>query len=224
MSPIRSRLAGISSGVRRSILVRRRLLAAVLSAVAVLAGLRAVAPPAPAQQPVLTAAADLAAGTVLTADDLAEVGFAPGTTPAGASALDDAVGRTLAAPLREGEPLTDVRLVGPGLLAGEPQTADVVAVPVRIPDASAVGLVHVGDRINLLSTDPRGGGTEIVAARLPVLALPQNGGAAPTDTRGGATGGAANSGRLVVLATTTEMSRHVADAAVLGYLSITLTR
>ena len=35
-----------------------------------------------------------------------------------------------------------------------------------------VDLLDVGDRIDLVATDPRGGGTQVVAAGVPVLALP----------------------------------------------------
>ena len=74
---------------------------------------------------------------------------------------DDAVGRTLAAPLRAGEPVTDVRLVGPALAAGAPG-AD--ALPVRLPDAGMVGAARAGDRIDLIATDPQGGRRSVVAA------------------------------------------------------------
>ena len=46
------------------------------------------------------------------------------------------LGRVLAAPVRRGEPITDVRLVGPSLLGAT--TAGLVAVPVRIADAGRV--------------------------------------------------------------------------------------
>jgi len=46
--------------------------------------------------------------------DVATVGFAPGTAPAGG--LRDPVGRRLAGPLRRGQPITDRAVVGPGLV------------------------------------------------------------------------------------------------------------
>ncbi|CUR57820.1 Conserved secreted hypothetical protein, putative SAF domain [metagenome] len=166
----------------------------------------------------LTAAADLAAGTVLGPDDLTTVHFASGTAPHGVPALGEAVGRTLAAPLREGEPVTDVRLVGPGLLDAE--GIDRVAVPVRVPDAQAVALLRVGDRLNLLSTDPRGGGTVVVARGVRVLALP----AQPTPAQATAGGdGVGLGGRLLVLSASSQLAEQMADAGVRGYLSINLT-
>src|SRR5689334_11538882 len=111
--PVRADLARARHRVRRAVLRRRRLLAAVLLAIAVAAGLRVVAAPAPVTVAVLAAGRDLPAGTLLEGDDLTRVALPPGGVPDGATTgLGDAVGRTLAAPLRRGEPLTDVRLVG----------------------------------------------------------------------------------------------------------------
>src|SRR3954467_8454852 len=121
------RLTAAVRPVRRAVLARRRLLAAVLTAVAVATGLHAAAAPPPAVVDVVVAARDLPAGTVLDAGDVRSVVFAPGSVPAGAA--PDAAGRTLAAPLRAGEPVTDVRLVGPALTDGYPGLA---AVPVRL--------------------------------------------------------------------------------------------
>src|SRR4051794_23064350 len=106
----RDRLTALLRPVRRAVLARRRLLAAALTAVAVASGIRAVAAPPAAAVPVRVAARDLPAGMVLAAGDLRTTGFAPASVPDGLSV--DAVGRTLAAPLRAGEPVTDVRLVG----------------------------------------------------------------------------------------------------------------
>lgn len=152
---------------RRAVLRRRRLLAAVLLGVAVTAGLRAVAAPAPPATTVLVAARDLPAGTLLTTDDLVAAELPPDAVPE--AVLADPAGRMLAAPVRAGEPVTDVRVVGPGPTRG---LDDVVAVPVRLPDAGSVALLQVGDRLDLLATDPRGEETGPVADDVPVLALP----------------------------------------------------
>ena len=100
-------------------------------------------------------------------DDVRPAAYSPGLAPHGLA--DDPVGRVLAAPLRQGEPVTDVRLVGPPLTEGYD---GLVAVPVRLPDAGMVALLQVGDRIDLVATDPQGGGARIVAADVPVVALP----------------------------------------------------
>ena len=44
-------------------------------------------------------------------------------------------------------------------------------MPVRLPDAGMVDLLEVGDRIDLIATDPQGGGASVVASDVPVLAL-----------------------------------------------------
>jgi Flp pilus assembly protein CpaB len=216
MRTLRLRLGAARQAIRRAVLLRRRLLAAVLTGVAALAGLQATAAPPLPSDWVVAAARDLDAGTVLSADDLTRVAFADGTAPSGVIAADEALGRTLAAPLRRGEPVTDVRLVGAGLLQGYD---DLVAVPVRIPDADAVALLKVGDRINLLATDPRGGGTDTVAVDVPILALP-----IASDSTSAAVTTAGLSGRLVVIGTSAEMSETVAAAAVSRFLSLTVSR
>src|SRR6476659_8158981 len=104
---------------RRFVLARRRLLAAVAAALAVLALLQAPTTPPPPRTPVLTAAHDLPAGTVVGADDLTSTPFDPGSVPAGVLAdAREAIGRTTAGPVRRGEAVTDVRLVTRSLLTG----------------------------------------------------------------------------------------------------------
>ena len=176
----RSVTSRAARAVRRAVLRRRRLLVAVLVALAVGAGLRAVAAPPPPTVEVLVAAADLPAGTVLGADDLQPVAVPPEAVPA--STAPSPTGRTLAAPLRRGEPVTDVRLVGPDLTEG---LDGVVAVPLRLPDAGSVGLLRVGDVVDLVGADPRGGGARTVVAGARVLALPSTD---PDDAGTGATG------------------------------------
>lgn len=187
-------------------LARRRLLAALLTAVAVAAGLHAAAAPPPAAVPVTVAARDLPSGAVLTAADLRTVGFAPGSVPSGA--VGAAAGRTLAAPLRAGEAVTDVRLVGPALTDGYPGLA---AVPVRLPDAGVAGLLSVGDRIDLVAADPEGGPAAVVAADVPVVALPAGDGDAGVTGLGG---------RLVVVGVPPSDVPLVADAAARTFLTV----
>src|SRR4051812_31367650 len=177
------RLAPILRPVRRAVLARRRLLAALLTAVAVATGLHAATATPPAEVPVVVAARDLPSGTVLGDEDLRTVGFRPGSVPAGVAAAP--AGRTLAAPLRAGEPVTDVRLVGPSLIEGYPGLA---AVPVRLPDAAMADLLAVGDRVDLVSADPQRSGATVVASGVPVLALPAG---------DGEVGAAGLTGRLV---------------------------
>jgi len=200
------RLTALAGNVRRAVLRRRRLLAAALTAVGVAAGLQAVAAPPPPTVSVLVAAHDLPAGRVLGTGDLTPVTFAPGSEPD--DRVDDAEGRVLAAPLRRGEPVTDVRLVGPALTEGHP---GVVALPVRLPDAAMVGLLEVGDRIDLVAADPQEGGAEVVADDVPVLAIPAVG---ADDS-----GASALPGRLVVVGADPPTVPALADAAVRSFVT-----
>lgn len=200
------RLASLLRPLRRAVLARRRPLAAVLAAVAVATGLHAARAEPPDRVPVLVAARDLPAGRVLTADDLRRAGFAAGSVPSGLATHP--VGRTLAAPLRSGEPVTDVRVVGPALTDGYP---GLVAVPVRLPDAGMAGLLAVGDHIDLVAADPQHPTAAVIASDLPVLALPDT----PPET--GATG---LTGRLVVVGASPAKVTRIADAAVRSFVTI----
>lgn len=207
---VTDRLTRTLRPVRRAVLARRRLLAAALAAVAVAAGLRVASGPPPATVPVVVAARDLPAGSVVAADDLVTAAFAPGTAP---DAVADPVGHVLAAPVRRGEPVTDVRLVGPALTDGHP---DLVAVPVRLPDAGMAALLEVGDEIDLLAADPQAGGAQVVARDVPVLALPGD--------PGPALGGNGLTGRLVVVGASAVEVPVVADAATRAFLSYAWSR
>jgi Flp pilus assembly protein CpaB len=194
--------------VRRGILARRRLLAAVLAALAVASALRAHAEPPPPRLPVLVAARDLAAGATVSPDDLTRAAFAPGSVPDGVlGSAAEAVGRSTVGPVRAGEPLTDVRLLGAGLLARYPGA---VAAPVRLGDRATVGLLRVGDRVDILAADPQGTGAAEVAARdVPVIAIPPPGDAGPGPTGGG----------LILVAVPEGTARVLAGHGVRAFLS-----
>jgi hypothetical protein len=149
---------------------------------------------------------------VLTRVDLVVRRYPVGVAPIGSSA--HAVGRTLAAPVRAGEPVTDVRLVTPTLVAAFP---DRVAFPVRIADAAAVALLRPGDHVALVAADPRRGSAAYVATDVPVLALP-----APADDDEGAAAGLP--GRLVVVAATPSDVGQIAGAAATDLLSVVIIR
>lgn len=193
-------------------LVRRRLLAAALTAAAVAAGLHALAPPAPATVPLTVAARDLPAGAVLTGSDVTLLDVAPGSVPDGAVAT--AAGETLAAPVRRGEPITDLRLLGTTYTAGR---GDLVAVPVRIPDPGVAGLLEPGARVDLLATDPSTGETSRVAERVLVLAKPA-GKEAEFPVMD------APSGRLVLVGVPGHDVETVAGAAVSHFLTVAFPR
>lgn len=154
----------------------RRSAAVLLAAAAVFLALRPAPEPVPpratATVPVAVASADLAAGTALSAADVTVARLPAGAAPSGgtpdAAAL---LGRVLAGAVRAGEPITDVRLVGPGLTALLP--ADLVAAPVRLADLAVAALVRSGDRVDVLAAHPDGVDAEIVARRALVLTTPR---------------------------------------------------
>jgi Flp pilus assembly protein CpaB len=199
------------------VLSRRRPLAALLAAAALAAGLRALAPPPPETVPVVVATRDLAAGTAVSSDDVARQVWPVDTVPDGAATLGEVVGRVLAAPLRTGEPLTDVRVGSAGFALTEP---GLTALPIRLPDAGVADLLAPGDRIDLVATDPADGTAETVAEGVLVLAVPAP--AAGDGLRAESRG--AVGGRLVVIAVRDDATEEVAATAVSRYLSLAFSR
>ncbi len=208
---LRSRLRRVRRVVRRRVLARRRLLAALCLGAAASATVHAVAAPPVPTVDVLAAAHDLPAGHELVEGDLVLRGLPPDAVPEGVPRT--AVGETLASPVRAGEPITDVRLVGSGLAAAHP---DLATLPVRLPDAGQAALLDPGDRIDLLATDPQAGGSRVVAAGALVLAVPR---ADPDDAAAGSPTGA-----LVVLGVAPTEVPAVSEAAVRWFLSWSWSR
>ncbi len=121
------------------------------------------------------ASRELAAGTVLGAGDVAARAWPIRLVPDGTlTPADDPAGRLLAGAIRAGEAVTDVRLLGPGLVqALEPGLR---AVPVRLTDAGVGALLRTGDRIDLYAVstgiDAQSEQSTLVAAYALVLAVP----------------------------------------------------
>ena len=189
-------------------LVRRHraLLASGLAAGAVATALPVLAPPAPETVRVVAAARDLLPGRPLTGDDLRTVALPLATAPTGAvTDTGQVLGRTLSGPVRQGEALTDVRLLGGGLV----RERGLVAAPVRLADAATAALLRVGDRVDVLAAPTDGGPrpATTVAAGLEVLAVPGDGDA---------------DGALVVLAASSDTAARLAGAAVGSRLSVTV--
>ena len=218
MTPLAGRL--------RQVLVEltwhRRLLAAGLAAAAVATGLGAVRPaPAPTTT-VLVSARDLPGGAPLTAEDLRRAELPVAVVPQGALRPgEEPVGRLLTGPVRRGEPLTDVRVLGPGLLAALARTdgEPVVAATVRLDDDGAAALLRPGDRVDVLAastaaTDPTAPdgsvpGARVLARDVQVLVVPAGTGAA---------------GSVVVVATDPGTAAALAAAAVTDRLSTVVRR
>ncbi|WP_433476975.1 SAF domain-containing protein [Spirillospora sp. CA-142024] len=143
----------------------RRPLAALFAAAAAGLALLALRPGPPPSVRVLGAARDLPAGTALAPSDLRYLELPAAAVPSGAL-RSGAAGRVVAGPMRRGEPLTDARVVGDGLLRGYgPGT---VATPVRIADADAVRLLHPGDHIDVLTAPPDGASLRLPPDDAPV--------------------------------------------------------
>jgi pilus assembly protein CpaB len=201
----RSAVRELSRAVRH----HRALLAAGLVAAGVATALPLLAPPPVPTLVVLAAARDLAPGAPLTAADLAPVALPRDLVPQGAlTATDGAVGRAVAGPVRRGEPLTDVRLLGAGLLVSG---RGLVATPVRLADPATAALLHAGDRVDVLAaaSDGRPTTATTVAAGVQVLAVPAGAQGEPD-------------GALVVLAATPQTAARLAAAAVGSRLSVTV--
>jgi Flp pilus assembly protein CpaB len=193
----------------------RRLVAGALTAIAVASALSALAPAPPRVIAVLTAASDLPAGVTLTNADLRTVELPARVLPQGVlRGSETVVGRVLAAPMRRGEPLTDVRLVGAALV-GSLGGAGEVATPVRIADPAVARLLQPGDVVDVLAASTRPGGSAaaaVVAAGVRVLAVPN-----PSSA-----GAGMDDGALVVLATAPTTAAVLARAAVTARLSVTI--
>jgi pilus assembly protein CpaB len=197
--------------LRRAVDRHRALVAGGLVAAGVATGLSVVAPsPQPVVQ-VLAAARELPAGAELAAGDVTTVALPVAVVPAGAlRSAGDVVGRVLAGPVRSGEALTDVRLLGAGLAPG----AGRVAVPVRVAEPALPLLVQAGDRVDVLAARLQpdlAGAAEEPAARavvtdVGVLAVPS-----AADTGEGA---------LVVLAATPAAAALLAAAAATSRLTV----
>jgi len=208
----------------------RQVAAAGLACLALVLALRAPPPaagvhPGRATVPVAVAAADLAAGTVLTTDDLEIAPFPADVVPAGAAAEPHQLaGQVLAAPVRAGEAVTDVRVVGPGLWSQVPDGQ--VAVPVRLADLAVASLLRAGDRVDVLGTAADGGTVDdldggvppvrVVAEGALVLSAP----APPMDD--GPVLGAGDGSGLLVLAVDPTTAQRLAAAGAGGTLTVTL--
>ena len=210
----------------------RRAVAALLAALAAISAVLVLRPPPEPGTEVLVAARDLDAASALSGNDLTSLVLpdrvvpdgalrpetaAPDTDTANKSALPpDPVGLLLNAPVRRGEVLTDARLSDPPAL---PYGPDLVAVPVRVADPGAVGLLSPGSRVDVLAaTGPgdlggppsRAGPAVEVVGDCPVLAVPAE------EDRGG------EGGALVLIAATPEEARALAGHATTSRLSVTI--
>jgi len=204
-------LPGIAHGPSwaRALLLRRAL-AAALALAALLVAL--LPDPADERAPVLVAAHDLTAGTPIAAADVTISGWPPTLAPGGVlRTVAEAEGRVPAGPVRAGEPITDLRLVGPGLTerAGGPGAS---AVPVRPADPAVAALLSPGARVDLIAGGPEG--PRVLAARAGVVAVVPDASSGP--------GAGTGPGPLVLVALPEAEAAVVAAATLAGEITVTL--
>jgi Flp pilus assembly protein CpaB len=190
----------------RSILVRRSIAAAlvVLAAVSAFRG-----DPDSARVTVVTAGHDLRPGAVLTDSDLTLTRVERTSLPDGATVSSaDAAGRTVAGPIRSGEILTDVRLLGPRLVGSMLSTDDARVVPIRLADPSLADIVQAGDVVDVLTVDDDG--TRVLADGAVVVLVPDS------DAR------SRQQERLILLGLATDAATSVAAASLVSALTVVL--
>ncbi|MCX6461090.1 MAG: Flp pilus assembly protein CpaB [Actinobacteria bacterium] len=186
-------LTGLSRTVRR----HRRLLAALLAAWAAYLALGIMRPDAPPHRSTVVSVHDLAAGSVVQADDIALRPWpVEGVPPGALTDPAEAAGRVAAVAVPAGTPVTTTSVVSPQALSRHMTASgrDGVAIPIRLSDPSVAALLAPGDRVDVWSS--REGSVPAVAVRVAASAVVL---AVPRPTSGGllATSGAS---ALVVLA------------------------
>ncbi len=208
--------------LQRSARRHRRALAATAVALGALIALDVLKPRTPPQSVVIVAARDLPAGATLGAADVRPEALPATAAPDGGFATRaQVVGRRLAAPARRGEPLTDARF-DDGPLA--PPGRGMVAAPVRLADGDAARLLHPGQHVEVLAASTAvidgpalaSAAADVIAADVVVLSIPP-----PMNTASTASTAAdvTAPGTLVVLATTPDEARALAQAEVSDRLS-----
>ncbi|GAA1138216.1 Flp pilus assembly protein CpaB [Ornithinicoccus hortensis] len=149
--PIRTLRAGDRRGQWRRGLLRRGA-AAALAGGAVWAATSALAPEPPDPgTPVVVAAHDIPVGASLGDGDLDTVRWPADTLPAGTfTRAEDLRGEVTNAPLRAGEPVTDLRVGFAATLTG--LSGDLVLTHVPVTDHALAGALRPGTRVDVLST------------------------------------------------------------------------
>ncbi len=188
----------------------RRWFAAVFAALAVLATLNAFSSAEGSGTPIVVAARNLSSGATVSAADLRTVRIPAAMQPVGAfTDVDAVIGATLVIPVPERGVLTPANLLESGALV----PVGKVALPVRFAEASALPLLRVGSRIDVLGAAANGADYGIVAADVRVVALP-----AVSD--GGALGG--SPAALVLVEVDAGQAAAITAAAAVSAVSFAL--
>ncbi|MGL5829723.1 MAG: SAF domain-containing protein [Angustibacter sp.] len=215
----------------------RRLVASTLLAVAVVSGLKAVAPDPPAVVEVLVARRTIALGSALTLADLQTATMVQGSVP-GSAIIEEstAVGRVTSNAIGPGELITDTRLIdGSGI---RPRPGEVLT-SVRILESALLPLIQPGQRVDLLSAIDGSDQARVLARKVALLAvLPDRGSSTPSppgflsraapladsgpteylDDSAGFGGAAA----VLVISATPDLAAQIAQATARSPLSVTV--
>jgi pilus assembly protein CpaB len=199
-----------SVGFGRAVWLRRL-------AAAVLVGLAAILSLSPhrgsaAEEMVVMAARDLSPGTVIDPSQLTVRGLPAQLVPDGAARSPAAVaGRMLAAPIRRGEPLTDVRLTGSELTRAISANPEAVSVPLRLADPGVATLLRPGATVDVVTIGQHQNEPVVLARGARVLAVLESG------TRTGE-----RDGRLVLIALDPGAATRVAATSISQNLTVTV--
>lgn len=189
----------------------RRLVAIGLVVLAGALALRPAGARETEQASVVVAAHDLAPGGALTQADLAIRRLPADDAPVGVFTNRAAVvGRVLASAVRAGEPLTDVRLIGPAdtaLTTGDPTAA---TVPVRLADPDVADLLRPGIRVDVVTLDPDQQSDPVLAENATVVAIRDT-----AQSQG-------QPGRLVLVALPRQFATRLAAASLRQPVTVTL--
>lgn len=193
--------------LRRAARWHRRAIAALLVAIAVLAGLNTLSSRTGSDTRVVVAQRTIPAGTAVAASDLHLVAMPSALVAEGAlTELEQAVGRIAVVEVPARQVVTGSLLlgetggIGPGM----------VGLPVSFGTSGAVSLLQVGSRIDILGPDSAGSGYGVVAADVRVAAIPS------VDDPGVLANG---NSRLVVLEVSSAQAAAIASSMSVSSLS-----
>ena len=193
----------------------RRKLAVLAAMGAAVAGLSVATPDPPPSVTVVVAAHQLSGGRQLAGTDLDTRSVPQSAVPTDALTEPTAlVGRTLVAPLSEGSVLTELSVLG----ARPDTTPGMVIAPLRISDAAVVGLLRVGDRVDVVASDPESGSAaRVIADQVRVVTIPK---AAEDTSQLSPTSGDPQT--LLLVEVSRDQATTLADAAAASQLSVLL--
>jgi Flp pilus assembly protein CpaB len=180
----------------------------------ILAGVAAIrSDPQGERMTIVVAARDLTPGSTLTGDDIKLESRLATTLPDGPQTdAGSVVGATLASPVRRGEVLTDVRLLG-SRLAGAAAGPDARIVPLHLADNAVVDLVRTGDIVDILAAADSGADAvpRVVATNAVVVLVSAK-----------AKGTTAANDRVVLVALPAAAANTVAGAVLVQTVTVTL--